>query len=112
MVPFKDRELAVNGDIAVRPPMARRLQVPRPEAPAHVPWGTEAMSMTTSWRDPVPESDPARHLAAAALRAALEDVSPPDDDFTLRLAAAVLLLRSEVLAAPGRASRPAPARLS
>jgi hypothetical protein len=74
------------------------------------------MSMTTSWRpagrDPVTEPDPARHLTAAALRAALEDVSPPDDEFSLRLAAAVLLLRSEVLAAPGRAPRPAPARLS
>jgi hypothetical protein len=74
------------------------------------------MSMTTSWRpagrDPVTEPDPARHLTAATLRAALEDVSPPDDEFSLRLAAAVLLLRSEVLAAPGRAPRPAPARLS
>ena len=72
--------------------------------------------MTTSWRpagrDPVPEPDPARHLAAAALRPALEDVSPPDDDFGLRLAAAVALLRSEVLAPPGQARRSAPARLS
>jgi hypothetical protein len=74
------------------------------------------MSMTTSWRpagrDPVPEPDPARHLAAASLRAALEDVSPPDDEFSLHLAAAVALLRSEVLAPAGRAPRSAPARLS
>ena len=76
----------------------------------------EAMSMTTSWRPagrgPVPEPDPARQLAAADLRAALEDVSPPDDEFGLYLAAAVLLLRSEVLAAPGLVPRPDPARLS
>lgn len=72
--------------------------------------------MTTSWRpagrDPVPEPDPARHLAAAALRAALEDVSPPDTEFSLHLAAALALLRSEVLASSGPSSRRAPASLS
>lgn len=70
--------------------------------------------MTTSWRPvgrgPVPEPDPARHQAAAALRAALEDVSPPGDEFSLHLAAAVALLRSGVLAAPGLAPRPASVR--
>jgi hypothetical protein len=56
------------------------------------------MSMTTSWRpperEPQAQGGPARGQASATLRAALEDVSPPDDEFSQHLAAAVALLRS------------------
>jgi hypothetical protein len=67
------------------------------------------MSMMTNWRsaerdqrdqrdrrDPAAEGEAGRHPAGAALRAALEDVPSPDDEFSRHIAAAVALLRSEV----------------
>jgi hypothetical protein len=61
------------------------------------------MSMTTSWRpaelDRPTEDDPACPRSGASLRAALEDVAPPDDEFTRHIAVAIALLRSSL---PGR----------
>jgi hypothetical protein len=69
------------------------------------------MSMMTNWRsaehdrrdqrDQAAEGDAGRPRTGAirtgaALRAALEDVPPPDDEFSRHIAAAVALLRSEV----------------
>jgi prevent-host-death family protein len=45
---------------------------------------------------PVAEIGPAHRRTGADLRAALEDVPPPDDEFSLNIAAAVALLSSEV----------------
>jgi prevent-host-death family protein len=45
---------------------------------------------------PVAEIGPAHRRTGADLRAALEDVPPPDDEFSRDIAAAVALLSSEV----------------
>ena len=45
---------------------------------------------------PVAEIGPVRRRTGADLRAALADVSPPDDGFSRDIAAAVALLDSEV----------------
>ena len=45
---------------------------------------------------PVAEIGPARRRTGADLRAALEDVTPPDEEFSRHIAEAVALLRSEV----------------
>jgi hypothetical protein len=54
--------------------------------------------MTTSWRPAEPdrpaEDDPACPRSGASLRAALEDVAPPGDEFSRHIAAAVALLDS------------------
>jgi hypothetical protein len=58
------------------------------------------MSMMTNGRsakrDQAAEGDAVRPRTGAALRAALEDVPPPDDEFSRHIAAAVALLRAEV----------------
>jgi hypothetical protein len=72
------------------------------------------MSMTTSWRraahDPGPKADPRRIQAAAALRAELENVSSPDDEFSQHITVAIALLHSGLPDLSGPASGPAPAR--
>jgi hypothetical protein len=54
--------------------------------------------MTTSWRpadpDRATQDDPAYPRSRAALRAALEDVAPPGDEFSRHIAAAIALLNS------------------
>jgi hypothetical protein len=58
------------------------------------------MSMMTNGRsagrDQAAEGDAVRPRTGAALRAAIEDVPPPGDEFSRHIAAAVALLRSEV----------------
>ncbi|HWG15172.1 MAG TPA: hypothetical protein VG268_18035 [Streptosporangiaceae bacterium] len=70
------------------------------------------MTMTSTWpaaeRDRTPEDKPALRRTGAALRPALEDVSPPGDEFSRHIAAAVALLRSGV---PGLAPAPGRTRL-
>jgi hypothetical protein len=62
------------------------------------------MSMTTSWRpaelDRPTEDDPVSPRSGASLRAALENVAPPDDEFTRHMATAIALLRSSFLGRP------------
>jgi hypothetical protein len=59
------------------------------------------MSMTTSWhpaeRDRPAQDGPAYLRSGASLRAALEDVAPPGDEFSRHIAAAVALLNSGAL---------------
>ena len=50
--------------------------------------------MTTSWR-------PAEPGSGSALRAALEDVAPPGDEFSRHIAAAIALLNSGALLESG-----------
>ncbi len=60
--------------------------------------------MTTSWRPAEPDratqDDPAYPRSGAALRAALEDVAPPGDEFSRHIAAAIALLHSGALLPP------------
>jgi hypothetical protein len=62
------------------------------------------MSMTTSWRpaelDRPTEDDPACPRSGASLRAALENVAPPDDEFSRHMATAIALLHSGFLGRP------------
>jgi hypothetical protein len=63
------------------------------------------MSMTTSWRPAEPDraaqDDPAYPRSGAALRAALENVAPPGDEFSRHIAVAVALLNSGALLEAG-----------
>jgi hypothetical protein len=65
--------------------------------------------MTTSWRPAEPDrptdDDPAYPRSGASLRAALEDVAPPGDEFSRHIAAAIALLHSGVLLHPGLGGR-------
>jgi hypothetical protein len=62
------------------------------------------MSMTTSWRpaglDRPTEDDPAYPRSGASLRAALENVALPDDEFSRHIATAIALLHSGFLGQP------------
>jgi hypothetical protein len=62
------------------------------------------MSMTTSWRpaelDRPTEDDPAYSRSGASLRAALENVALPDDEFSRHIATAIALLHSGFLGRP------------
>jgi hypothetical protein len=64
------------------------------------------MSMTTSWRpaelDRPTEDDPAYPRSGASLRPALENVAPPDDEFSRHIATAIALLHSGFLGRPSR----------
>jgi hypothetical protein len=67
------------------------------------------MSMTTSWRPAEPDrsaqDDSAYPGSVVALRAALEDVAPPGDEFSRHIAAAIALLHSGILLDSGLAGR-------
>jgi prevent-host-death family protein len=45
---------------------------------------------------PVAEIGPAHHRTGADLRAALADITPPDEDFARNISAALALVNSEV----------------
>jgi hypothetical protein len=62
--------------------------------------------MTTSWRPAEPDRAtqeyPAYPRSGAALRAALEDVAPPGDEFSRHIAAAIALLNASL---PGQSAQ-------